>query len=89
MLQYQIPPNEDVSSIPNPCGPCPFTPVRVTVAGQPYQYKRIDVTVTSGTGPLGIGARVARVTGFIGSPAPNAFLSVVDGCAIGAPAPCP
>ncbi len=41
-------------------------------AGVPYEFKRIDVTVTStsgGTG-LGIGARTARVTGFIKNPDP-------------------
>jgi len=41
-------------------------------AGVPYEFKRIDVTVTSsngGTG-LGIGARTARVTGFIRNPDP-------------------
>jgi prepilin-type N-terminal cleavage/methylation domain-containing protein len=41
-------------------------------AGVPYEFKRIDVTVSStsgGTG-LGIGARTARVTGFIRNPSP-------------------
>jgi prepilin-type N-terminal cleavage/methylation domain-containing protein len=41
-------------------------------AGVPYEFKRIDVTVTStsgGTG-LGIGARTARVTGFLKNPDP-------------------
>lgn len=40
--------------------------------GVPYEFKRVDVTVTStsgGTG-LGIGARTARVTGFIKNPDP-------------------
>jgi Tfp pilus assembly protein PilV len=73
----------------------PFALTRVTVAGSAYQYKRVDVTVTSSSGPLGIGSRVARVTGFIANPIPNAdatnptYQSVADGCAIGAPAPCP
>lgn len=42
-------------------------------AGVPYEFKRIDVTVTStsgGTG-LGIGARTARVTGFLRNPDPD------------------
>ena len=41
-------------------------------AGVSYEFKRIDVTVTStsgGTG-LGIGARTARVTGFLKNPDP-------------------
>jgi prepilin-type N-terminal cleavage/methylation domain-containing protein len=41
-------------------------------AGVPYQFKRIDVTVTStsgGTG-LGIGQRTAQVTGFLRNPDP-------------------
>lgn len=41
-------------------------------AGVPYEFKRIDVTVTStsgGTG-LGIGARTAQVTGFLKNPDP-------------------
>lgn len=85
VIQYQIP---DTSTVPNGGT---FTPIRVTAAGQTYQYKRIDVTVVSTTGPLGIGARVARVSGVLQNPAPfdpgNA--SVADGCSVGAPAPCP
>jgi prepilin-type N-terminal cleavage/methylation domain-containing protein len=41
-------------------------------AGQLYDFKRIDVTVTSVSGgtSLGIGARTARVSGFIKNPDP-------------------
>jgi prepilin-type N-terminal cleavage/methylation domain-containing protein len=42
-------------------------------AGVPYEFKRIDVTVTStsgGTG-LGIGARTVRVSGFLKNPDPS------------------
>ncbi len=87
VIQYRIP-AADVATVPNGAA---FTPTRITVAGQPYQYKRVDVTVTAGTGPLGIGARSARVSGFLASPAPNAaaFVSVADTCAVGAAAPCP
>jgi prepilin-type N-terminal cleavage/methylation domain-containing protein len=49
----------------------PYTLTNVG-AGVPYQFKQIDVTVTStsgGTG-LGIGARTAQVTGFIKNPDP-------------------
>jgi len=66
----------------------PFTPARITTAGNPYQYKRIDVTVQSATGPLGIGTRMARVSGIVNNMGPGANISVADPCAIGAPAPC-
>ncbi|MCA1580585.1 MAG: type II secretion system GspH family protein [Acidobacteria bacterium] len=87
VIQYQVP-AADVATVPNGAA---FTPTRITVAGQPYQYKRVDVTVTAGTGPMGIGARSARVSGFLASPAPTAaaFASVADTCAVGAAAPCP
>ncbi|HTY42149.1 MAG TPA: prepilin-type N-terminal cleavage/methylation domain-containing protein [Thermoanaerobaculia bacterium] len=41
-------------------------------AGVPYEFKRIDVTVTSTNGGsgLGVGARTAQVTGFIRNPDP-------------------
>jgi prepilin-type N-terminal cleavage/methylation domain-containing protein len=44
----------------------------VVAPGNRYDFKRIDVTVTSvlGGSPLGIGARTARVTGFIRNPDP-------------------
>src|SRR6202007_1187660 len=48
-----------------------FTPLRAgcascpVAAGNHYEFKRIEVTVVSGTGPLGIGARVARIAGII------------------------
>src|SRR5512132_1814640 len=87
VLQYQIP-SADTATVPNGTA---FTPIRVTVAGQNYQYKRVDVTVISTTGTLGIGSRVARVSGFIYNPAPNdaANFSVADTCGIGVAAPCP
>ncbi len=51
------------------------TPYTLTDVGPgvPYDFKRIDVTVTStsgGTG-LGIGARTARVSGFLKNPDPS------------------
>jgi Tfp pilus assembly protein PilV len=67
----------------------PFVPVLITAAGNPYQYKRIDVTVRSATGPLGIGTRMTKVSGFINNAGPGANISVADTCAIGAAAPCP
>jgi prepilin-type N-terminal cleavage/methylation domain-containing protein len=50
----------------------PYTLTNVG-AGVTYEFKRIDVTVTStsgGTG-LGIGARTARVSGFLRNPDPE------------------
>src|SRR5262249_33929524 len=74
VLQYQIP-----GACPT-CGPAPavnasFTPTEVKNAGAVFQYKRIDVTVTSGTGPLGIGTRASRVSGVISNPNPDTILS--------------
>ncbi len=62
--QYATP---DSAGVPNGSA---FTPVRVVAANQVFHYKRIDVTVTSSTGPLGIGARVAQVSGVVGNPFP-------------------
>ncbi len=76
MMQFQIP-NADIKAGVVANG-APFTPTRITAAGAVYQYKRIDVTVTSGAGPLGIGARVSRVSGCLNNPSPGTILSVVD-----------
>jgi len=70
--QYQIPAS---ATIPTNAL---FTPIRIVAAGQPYHYKRIDVTVQSGTGPLGIGSRVARLSGVLTNPNPGTNLSLVD-----------
>lgn len=70
--QYQIPASGTVATN------APFTPTRVIVAGQIFQYKRIDVTVQSGTGPLGIGSRVVRLSGIITNPNVGTNFSAVD-----------
>ena len=70
--QYQIPAS---ATIPTNAL---FTPIRILAAGQPYHYKRVDVTVQSGTGPLGIGSRVARLSGVLTNPNPGTNLSAVD-----------
>ena len=85
VLQYSIA-GLDTTSTPNNAA---FAPTRVTAAGLPFEYKRVDVTVRSGTGPLGIGSRVARVSGLVGNPAPAANLSVADTCALGTETVCP
>ena len=87
VTQWQVP-DAGGSPLTVPAG-SPFTPVRVQVAGNAYQYKRIDVTVQSATGPLGIGSRLSRVSALLNNPSPAGNVSVGDACAIGAPAPCP
>ena len=72
VMQYQAP---DTAAVPSGAA---FTPTRITVAAQVFHYKRIDVTVLSGTGPLGIGTRVARVSGVLMNPNPALNLSAVD-----------
>jgi len=97
VTQWQIP---DAGGTPLTIGANqPFTPTRIVVAANPYGYKRIDVTVTSNTNTLGMGSRMARVSGLLNNPAPvngvadcaqpGAVCSVVDGCALGGAAPCP
>ncbi|MGH9315805.1 MAG: type IV pilus modification PilV family protein [Thermoanaerobaculia bacterium] len=96
VTQWSIPPSTGAGS---PATGAPFDPTRVTAASNPFQYKRIDVTVVSGTGLLGIGARVSRVSGCLANPSPaltaadcsspGVICSQGDPCAIGAPAPCP
>jgi Tfp pilus assembly protein PilV len=65
-----------------------FAATQIINAGNPYQYKRVDVTVQSATGPLGIGTRMAKVSGFINNAGPGANISVGDPCPL-LPAPCP
>jgi len=96
VTQWSIPPSTGAGS---PGTGAPFNPTRVTTVNNPFQYKRIDVTVVSGTGLLGIGARVSRVSGCLANPAPavkvadcsipGIICSQNDTCALGAPAPCP
>lgn len=82
--QYQTA-NIDPSLLPAPpASGAALTPRRVgcgtcaVPAGSLYQFKRIEVTVLSSTGPLGIGARVARVAGIVENPNPVTNLSVAD-----------
>ncbi len=69
VLQFQIPPSETVPTNQS------FIPTPVTSPEQTVQYKRIDVTVSSGTGPIGIGARTLRVSGCLGNPFPQLTVS--------------
>ena len=72
--QWQIP-ADDIGTV---AANAPFVPIRVTVAGQIYEYKRIDVTVSTAEGHLGIGSRTSRVSGIMTNPNPATNRSVVD-----------
>jgi pilin/secretion family protein with methylation motif len=74
VFQFQIPPGDPVSVPPN----TNFLPIPVTAERSAVHYKRIDVTVVSGTGALGIGLRKTRVSGLISNPDPAAILSTSD-----------
>ena len=65
VVQLRIPPEASVATN------APFVPTPVASAGQPFQYKQIDVTVKSGTGPLGIGTRATMVSGCLANPSPE------------------
>jgi len=85
VLQYRIAAADTTTT---PSGAV-FAPTRIVAAGGTYQYKRIDVTVVSGSDRIGIGSRLARVSGLLTNPSPGTNFAVADGCALGAPAPCP
>lgn len=55
-----------------------FPLVRETLANNPYNYKRIDVTVQAVGGIAIPGAHLARVSGFLSNPAPLLNKSVAD-----------
>jgi hypothetical protein len=67
VLQLQIP-SADIGTVPLNQ---PFTPIEITDPLLVFHYKRIDVTVKSGTGPLGIGTRATRVSGVVSNPFPG------------------
>lgn len=69
VTQWSIPPS-DPTQAGSPATGAPFNPTRVNTLNNPFQYKRIDVTVTSNTGILGIGSRVSRVSGCLANPSP-------------------
>jgi type II secretory pathway pseudopilin PulG len=78
---YQVFQFQDPQGVPNGAsfsmsGGNAITPI--TIAGQVFQYKRVDVTVSSSTASLGIGTRKARVSGVLSNPAPQTTLSVAD-----------
>ena len=55
-----------------------FVPVRVTSAGLPFDYKRIDVTVESVSPRPELGQVAARVSALRANPARDGFLSRED-----------
>jgi prepilin-type N-terminal cleavage/methylation domain-containing protein len=71
VIQFQIPPASSIETGKS------FVPILVTNANQPFQYKQIDVTVKSGTGPLGIGTRATMVSGCLSNPSTEAIKSLV------------
>jgi prepilin-type N-terminal cleavage/methylation domain-containing protein len=71
VIQLQIPPLAQVTP------GLSFVPTTPTGANQTYQYKQIDVTVQSGTGPLGIGNRATMVSGCLSNPATDTIKSLV------------
>jgi prepilin-type N-terminal cleavage/methylation domain-containing protein len=70
VFQYQIPTVVAANAS--------FTPIPVVLAGNRYDYRRIEVTVRSSTGPLGLGTRMSRVSGVLSNPFPQTNLSLVD-----------
>jgi prepilin-type N-terminal cleavage/methylation domain-containing protein len=92
--QWSLPP---MTGLGSPASGVAFVPTRVVLNAKPFQYKRIDVEVRVGTGPLGIGSRVSRVSGVLNNPSPTADVakcgtvgvvcSLTDPCA-GGVSPC-
>jgi prepilin-type N-terminal cleavage/methylation domain-containing protein len=79
VIQYQIP--GYLTPGPGVASGDPFVPTPVVIPGQSFQYKQIDVTVRSGTGPLGIGTRATMVSGSLANPSGTIFsLASVVGC---------
>ena len=70
VIQFRIPPEANVATNQ------PFVPTEVDTPGQLFQYKQVDVTVKSGTGPLGIGTRATMVSGCLANPAPETITTI-------------
>ena len=83
VTQLRIPPAASVATNAS------FVPTPATDATLPYQYKQIDVTVRSGTGPLGIGTRATMVSGCLANPSPETIPYRVPTPACPTPAPTP
>jgi Tfp pilus assembly protein PilV len=72
--QWRIPAN-DIATVPANSA---FIPIRVINAGDVYDYKRIDVTVQTQQGHLGIGLRASRVSGILSNPDPVNNRAILD-----------
>ena len=84
VTQFQMPPGA------YPATNLSFVPTPVSSANLTFQYKQIDVTVKSGTGPLGIGTRATMVSGCLANPSPETITSLAPaGCPTPAPTPTP
>jgi len=70
VIQFQIPPEASVAK------DAPFVPTQINAAGQLFHYKQVDVTVKSGTGPLGIGTRATMVSDCLANPSTETILSI-------------
>lgn len=88
VLQYKIPPGAGAGSVATNAS---FVPTPVLHGGDVFQYKQIDVTVRSGTGPLGIGTRATMVSGCLANPATEIIKSLepIAACLTPTPAPTP
>jgi prepilin-type N-terminal cleavage/methylation domain-containing protein len=76
VLQFNDPAGVPVNGSFSMSGGVPIAPI--LTAARSFTYKRIDVTVTSGTGRLGIGARAARVSGVLANPFPAGIPTEAD-----------
>lgn len=65
VFQYQLP--APTTILTN----APFVPILIEAANAEFDYKRVDVTVKASSGALGIGTRVARVSGVLSNPSPG------------------
>ena len=83
VIQYRIPAAANVATNTS------FVPILVESDNQPFQYKQIDVTVKSGTGPLGIGTRATMVSGCLSNPATETIKSLVPIAVCLTPTPVP
>jgi len=83
VTQFRISPEASVATN------AAFLPTPVAAAGQPYDYKRVDVIVQSSAGVLGIGNRISQVSGLLSNPSPPANLSQAPITPVPPPTPTP
>lgn len=82
VIQFVIPPEAQITPGSS------FVPTPVTTGGASYDFKRIDVTVRTRPGTmLGIGQRIAKVSGVVSNAAPTTNLSVTPITPVATPTP--